>query len=101
MYSEFYDMPGEPVLLSDGSGWLLRCTQFDFALIPPRPVDIWLPPDYAEQPDARWPVVYMHDGQNLFDPGLAFGGIDWGVNEAVLISLYALTEYPQVFAAAE
>ncbi len=48
----------------------------------PRHVEIWLPPDYDSTPDARFPVLYMHDGQNLFDPRIANTGVDWGVDEA-------------------
>ena len=29
------------------------------------------------------PVLYMHDGQNLFDPALSYIGVDWGVDEAM------------------
>jgi predicted alpha/beta superfamily hydrolase len=47
-------------------------------------VDVWCPPGYAEATDVRYPVLYMHDGQNLFDPALAYGGVDWGIDEAVL-----------------
>ena len=32
----------------------------------------------------RYPVLYMHDGQNLFDPRIANTGVDWGVDEAVM-----------------
>jgi predicted alpha/beta superfamily hydrolase len=47
--------------------------------------DIWvyLPPTYLENGAARMPVVYMHDGQNLFDPALAFGGNPWKADQAV------------------
>ncbi|MBK8035491.1 MAG: hypothetical protein IPK17_39520 [Chloroflexi bacterium] len=31
--------------------------------------------------DQRYPVVYMQDGQNLFDAGTAFGGQEWHVDE--------------------
>jgi predicted alpha/beta superfamily hydrolase len=48
-----------------------------------RPVWVYLPPSYAENTAARFPVVYMHDGQNLFDAGSAFGGVEWGVDEAL------------------
>ena len=44
---------------------------------------IWacLPPDYWTS-GRRYPVVYMQDGQNLFDnPGAAFGS--WGIDEAL------------------
>src|SRR6185503_14814690 len=43
----------------------------------------WLPPGYAANRAARYPVLYMHDGQNVFDPGTSFGGVDWGVDETM------------------
>jgi enterochelin esterase-like enzyme len=49
-----------------------------------RHVEIWLPPGYDENPDARYPVLYMSDGQALFDPRIANTGVDWGVDEAVV-----------------
>ena len=51
---------------------------------PTRHVEIWLPPGYDDAPAARYPVLYMHDGQNLFDPRIANTGVDWGVDEAVV-----------------
>jgi predicted alpha/beta superfamily hydrolase len=47
----------------------------------PRRVSVYLPPGYAEIPDRRYPVLYMHDGQNLFNPEEAFGGVPWAVDE--------------------
>ena len=49
-------------------------------------MDIWLPPGYDELNDTRYPVLYMHDGQNLFDTATAYGGVTWAVDEA-LVSL--------------
>lgn len=49
-----------------------------------RHVAVWLPPGYDEEPDRRYAVLYMHDGQNLFDPRIAFTGTDWGIDEAVV-----------------
>ncbi len=51
---------------------------------PTRHVEVWLPPGYDESPGRRYPVLYMSDGQNLFDPRIANTGIDWGVDEAVV-----------------
>ena len=34
----------------------------------PWDVTIWTPPQYAQNPDARFPAIYRYDGQNLFDP---------------------------------
>jgi predicted alpha/beta superfamily hydrolase/ketosteroid isomerase-like protein len=46
-----------------------------------RDVSVWLPPGYDEDEARRYPVLYMHDGQNVFDPATAFAGIDWQVDE--------------------
>lgn len=45
-----------------------------------RDVLVWLPPGYDRETDARYPVLYMHDGQNLFDDVTAFDR-EWGVDE--------------------
>lgn len=49
----------------------------------PRHVVTLLPPGYDAADDKRYKVIYMHDGQNLFDPRIAYTGIDWGVDEAM------------------
>ena len=51
---------------------------------PNRLVEIWLPPGYDSSATTRYPVLYMHDGQNLFDPRIASTGTDWGVDEAIM-----------------
>ncbi len=38
---------------------------------------IWVPPDYETDASRRYPVIYVQDGQNLFDPTTAFAGVDW------------------------
>ena len=48
-----------------------------------RDVDVWLPPGYREDPQRRYPVLYMHDGQNLFDPALGYTGVDWDIDGAM------------------
>jgi len=52
-----------------------------------RTVEVWLPPGYFENPDRRLPVLYMHDGQNLFEARHSFSGISWGMDEAVVRSM--------------
>ncbi len=64
-------------------GTLQHYADVPSAHISPRNVDVWLPPDYAENPEQRYPVIYMHDGQNLFEPHLSYIGVDWGVDEAI------------------
>lgn len=44
-----------------------------------RTIRIYLPDSYSENPEKRYPVLYMHDGQNLFDDKYAFGGCSWNV----------------------
>ncbi|MDP2391384.1 MAG: alpha/beta hydrolase-fold protein, partial [Acidobacteriota bacterium] len=62
---------------------LHRHEQFHSVFLPDdRDLLVWLPPGYADQPDRRYPVLYMHDGQNLFDPDTAFQpGEHWRVGE--------------------
>lgn len=49
----------------------------------PRDVWVYYPASYFENTLATYPVLYMHDGQNLFDPALAFGGTEWQVDETL------------------
>ena len=60
----------------------------------PRDVIVWLPPSYDKKPDKRYPVLYMHDGQNIFDPATSFTQIDWRVDEVAdsLIKAGAIEE---------
>lgn len=46
-----------------------------------RRVWVYLPPNYASS-KLRYPVLYMHDGQNLFDPKTSFCGA-WGVDKTI------------------
>jgi predicted alpha/beta superfamily hydrolase len=46
-----------------------------------RDVIVYLPPGYDEHPERAYPVLYMHDGQNLFDPATSFAGRTWQVRE--------------------
>lgn len=47
----------------------------------PRNVDIWLPAGYDSTTAQRYAVLYMHDGQNLFDTTTSYGGKEWQVDE--------------------
>jgi predicted alpha/beta superfamily hydrolase len=46
-----------------------------------RTLRIYLPPSYSQNPLKRYPVLYMHDGQNLFEASTAYGGVEWRVDE--------------------
>lgn len=58
-----------------------------------RTVRVWLPRAYGEEQTTRYPVMYMHDGQNLFDAATSFIGVEWGVDET-LTALIAAGEVP-------
>ncbi|QLQ15314.1 MAG: alpha/beta hydrolase [Micropruina sp.] len=45
-------------------------------------VTVWLPPGCFDS-GRRYPVLYFHDGHNLWDAETAFGGVDWGLDEAL------------------
>ncbi len=47
----------------------------------PRDLIVWLPPSYETDITKRYPVLYMHDGQNIIDPATSFIGYDWHVDE--------------------
>lgn len=46
-----------------------------------RNILVYLPPSYRSS-DQHYPVIYMHDGQNLFDPTTSYAG-EWGVDETM------------------
>jgi len=60
----------------------LHC-QFTSQILPdPRDVIVYVPPGYDDQPERTYPVLYMHDGQNLFDGRTSFvKGRTWQVRE--------------------
>lgn len=49
--------------------------------IKPRDIIVWLPPGYDSNSDKRYPVLYMHDGQNIIDPATSTFQIDWQIDE--------------------
>jgi predicted alpha/beta superfamily hydrolase len=46
-----------------------------------RDVIVWFPPGYEKEKKRRYPVLYMHDGQNVIDPMTSFTGTDWQADE--------------------
>lgn len=49
----------------------------------PHRIRLYLPPSYEENSLRRYPVLYMHDGHNLFFPEEAFTGDTWEVKETL------------------
>jgi len=48
----------------------------------PRDLIVYIPPGYDDEPDRGYPVLYMQDGQNLFDPETSFiKGRTWEMRE--------------------
>ncbi len=47
-------------------------------LVEPRDVDVWLPPNF--DPKEKYPVLYMHDGQMLFDADKTWNKLSWEVD---------------------
>ena len=71
--------PGEPTVTGD-----LRTFEHTSRILRnTRTVRVWLPPGYSDplNADRRYPVLYMHDGQNCFDAATASFGVEWGCDE--------------------
>ena len=47
----------------------------------PRNLWVYLPPGYDQEPERRYPVIYMQDGNNCFDGATSFNGLEWKVDE--------------------
>ncbi len=63
------------------SGSLERMTAFPSQYVTERNVDVWLPDGYDST--AAYPVLYMHDGNMLFDSTTTWNGQEWGMDEAL------------------
>lgn len=63
------------------SGRIERLPDFPSTHVTPRHVDVWLPAGYG--PHKRYPVLYMHDGQMLFDPRTTWNRQAWQVDRAL------------------
>lgn len=63
------------------AGHVDRYENFNSQYVEARTVDVWLPDNY--DPAARYNVVYMHDGQMLFDSTTTWNKQEWGVDEVM------------------
>jgi predicted alpha/beta superfamily hydrolase len=77
-----------PVTRVEGRGKLEHPKYLDSPMegFPGRRVRVWLPPGY-EAGQGRYPVVYCHDGQNVFDPGGPFGS--WSADKVAMEGMRA------------
>jgi predicted alpha/beta superfamily hydrolase len=63
------------------SGSINRFEDFGSKFVKPRNVDVWLPDDYIAT--KKYAVLYLHDGQMLFDSTTTWNKQEWGVDETV------------------
>ena len=74
-----------PIENPDLIGTLHHFPSMPSRFINPRNVEIWLPPDYDEANANGYAVLYMHDGQNLFEPQKSHTSVDWGMDETMAV----------------
>lgn len=67
--------------LTISAGKLERIENFKSKYISPRNVDVWLPDGYDK--NKKYAVLYMHDGQMLFDSEVTWNKQEWAVDEAM------------------
>jgi predicted alpha/beta superfamily hydrolase len=76
--SEKKDLPS---VVKVSSGRVERIENFNSNYVSPRNVDIWLPEGYSNKKE--YSVLYMHDGQMLFDSTSNWNKQEWSVDEVV------------------
>lgn len=64
------------------TGFVEYHRNFSGSGIKARDIVVWLPPEYSSESDRRYPVLYMHDGQNIVDPSTSSFQVDWQIDEA-------------------
>lgn len=62
---------------------IVRHADVASAHVAARNVDVYLPEGYDPSGNTRYPVLYMHDGQNLFSTETAYGGVEWRIDEVM------------------
>ncbi|HMO32715.1 MAG TPA: alpha/beta hydrolase-fold protein [Lacibacter sp.] len=76
-----FTAPGWSQLPRVATGRLIRHAEFPSAFVTARHVDVWLPEGYT--PEKQYAVLYMHDGQMLFDSTTTWNQQEWGVDETL------------------
>lgn len=69
-----------PILLNDS---IIYHPDFSSKYVDSRNVEVWLPPGYTIDPAVTYKVIYMHDGQNIFDQNTAYGNVEWRIDETM------------------
>jgi predicted alpha/beta superfamily hydrolase len=65
------------------AGRIERWHDFQSRNVSPRNIDVWLPPGYDGR--SRCQVIYMHDGQMLFDASTTWNKKAWGMADTVAL----------------
>jgi enterochelin esterase-like enzyme len=78
-------LAADPTLMTPklSKGSVIAWPALDGGAAGPMTVWVWLPPEYDAAKGKRFPVLYMHDGQNLFDKALTGYNQEWGMDEAI------------------
>ena len=63
------------------SGTVKRLEKFASKYVDARNVDVWLPDNYSNK--KRYAVLYMNDGQMLFDASMTWNNQEWQVDETI------------------
>ncbi len=63
------------------NGKVIRHENFKSSFVTTRHVDVWLPDGYSSK--KKYAVLYMHDGQMLYDSAIAWNKQEWGVDETM------------------
>jgi len=80
-------------------GKIMMYRYFESKHVASRHVEIWLPPSYESSGNKKYPVIYMHDGQNIFNPRTASQQVDWGIDE-ILTRLFNEEKIPEIIVVA-
>ncbi|MBN1945175.1 MAG: Ig-like domain-containing protein [Bradymonadales bacterium] len=93
------ECPSAPVDLPQvaitGEGRFKSITGLTYGDLRVHDITIYLPESYESQTDRRYPVLYMHDGQNLFHDNQAAFGVAWEVDDTLdaLVTAGAVEEH--------
>lgn len=75
-----------PIKAQEEPGRFLEYEHVAAAGLPEQRLTIWLPPGYDTE-TRRYPVLYMHDGHNLFDPAKSNFNKVWAADKAMLAAV--------------
>ncbi len=79
MFSIIFPLHAQTPKVTHGS--IKRLANFSSKYVDARNIDIWLPDGYSNK--KKYPVLYMHDGQMLFDSSITWNHQAWEVDEVL------------------